>query len=96
MAKTSKVAQRAAVVEDAVVVGDDEDKAVAAKGLPEVCEPTAEERAKHSLTHLPYRRWCKWCVMARMLNAPHTTRPPYSRSVPLLVFDYCFIKHAGD
>ena len=24
------------------------------------------------------------------------TLPPFSRSVPLLVLDYCFVKHAGD
>ena len=34
--------------------------------------------------------------MSRMLNVPHIARPPYSRSVPLLVFDFCFVKHAGN
>ena len=67
-----------------------------ARGLPEVCQPTAEEVAKHNLTHLPYKRWCKWCVAARMLNVPHFSKPPFSRECPLLVVDYCFIKHAGD
>ena len=51
------------------------------KALPEVYEPTAEEVAKHSLTHLPYRRWCKWCVAARMANVPHWSLPPFSREV---------------
>ena len=31
-----------------------------------------------------------------MKNSPHLARPPFSRSVPLLVLDYCFLKHAGD
>ena len=70
--------------------------ALEATGLPEVCQPTAAEIAKHSLTHLPYKRWCKFCVAARMLNAPHFTRPPFSRTSPLLVLDYAFVKHAGD
>ena len=72
----------------------DEDPALEAKGLPEVQQPSAAEMAKHSLTHLPYRRWCKWCVAAKMLNTPHLSRPQVSRSKPLLVFDYGFLKHA--
>ena len=66
------------------------------KALPEVYQPTAEELAKHCLTHLPYRRWCKWCVAARMANFPHWTMPPFSRECPLLVMDYCFLKHPGE
>ena len=31
-----------------------------AKPLPEVKEPSAAEVANHCLTHLPYRRWCRW------------------------------------
>ena len=67
-----------------------------ASGLPEVPDPpSAAEYARHCLTHLPYRRWCKWCVMARMRNRAHRSLPPFSRSMPLLCFDYCFVKHAG-
>ena len=67
-----------------------------AKPLPDVPEPPAAEVARHRLTHVPYKRWCKYCVMARMLNTPHWTRPAFSRAQPLLVMDYCFVKHAGD
>ena len=28
-------------------------------------EPTAQERAEHELTHLPFRSWCKTCVMSK-------------------------------
>ena len=31
-----------------------------------------------------------------MLNVPHWTRPPFFRVSPLLVLDYCFLKHAGN
>ena len=67
-----------------------------AKPLPEVYQPTAQEIAKHCLTRLPYKGWCKRCAAAQMRNQPHLSRPPFSRSVPLLVIDYCFLKHAGD
>ena len=71
-------------------------RAEAARPLPEVKEPTPEEVAKHCLTHLPYRRWCRWCVAARMLATAHWVRPAFSRSTPLLALAYCFIKHARD
>ena len=64
-----------------------------AVALPEVPDPpSAAEYAKHCLTHLPYRRWCRWCVVARMANS---RMPTFSRSMPLFVMEYCFIKHAG-
>ena len=66
-----------------------------AKPLPEVREPTADEVARHALTHLPYRRWCRWCVRARMANLPHRALPPFSRTTPLFVLDDAFIKHAN-
>ena len=88
-------AQPGPPVQEDDAVGNPGDKAIVAKGLPEVYQPTAAEVAQHSLTHLPYRRWCRWCVAARMLNVPHWTRPPFSRDSPLLVFDYCFLKHSG-
>ena len=48
MLKTTLPSQSPAGVDNkAVVIGDDEGRAAVARGLPEVCEPTAEERAKH-------------------------------------------------
>ena len=64
-----------------------EERVRKAKPLPEVKPPTAAEEARHRLTHIPYRRWCRWCVMARMLNTPHRRLPPFSREIPLIVFD---------
>ena len=64
--------------------------------LPDVKIPTNGELARHSLTHLPYQRWCKWCVMARMPNIAHRQLPAFSRRTPLLVMDYCFIRAKDD
>ena len=33
--------------------------------------PTAEERAKHDMTHNPYRSWCPVCVEAKGKEDPH-------------------------
>ena len=64
--------------------------------LPDVQVPSAKEYAEHCLTHLPYRRWCPFCVAARMPNVAHKKLPPFSRKVPLFVMDYCFPKKADD
>ena len=64
--------------------------------MPEIKPPTAAEEARHRLTHLPYRRWCRFCVMARMRNQGHFRLPPFSRATPLLVMDYAFLKSSDD
>ena len=44
--------------------------------LPEVKMPSAKEYADHCLTHIPYRRWCPYCVAARMPIVAHRRLPP--------------------
>ena len=34
-------------------------------------EPSADERARHETTHLPYQPWCAWCVMGKGRGKPH-------------------------
>ena len=50
-------------------------------------EPTAQERAERELTHLPFRSWCKTCVMSK-------SRQDHSKKVrlkqPVLQCDYSF------
>ena len=50
-------------------------------------EPTAQERAEHELTHLPFRSWCKTCVMSK-------SRQDHSKKLrlkqPVLQCDYSF------
>ena len=28
-------------------------------------KPTERQVVEHRLTHIPYRAWCKWCVMGQ-------------------------------
>ena len=37
-------------------------KAIDPVPLPDVPIPSPEEVRRHNLTHLPYKRLCKWCV----------------------------------
>ena len=86
-----------------VVNLDDEvdgDSGVAARvprGLPMPEEPTPEQRAKHNLTHWPYKSWCEHCVRARRPNSHHRYNPSASsRTLPVCVADYCFLRDARD
>ena len=66
------------------------------RALADIKKPTAEEKRKHALTHCACRRWCRWCALSRMPNTPHRWLPPFSRRVPCVVMDYCFVRCAND
>ena len=78
---------------------DEEDASVIqpGEGMPEPYVPTSAQVAQHNLTHLPYRSWCKWCVMARRPNSQHRSKhPSFQRNTPLLVADYCQIRDSRE
>ena len=52
-------------------------------------EPSAEDRARHEVTDLPYQRWCAWCVMGKGRAKPHLQRPVESVKVPEFEMDFC-------
>jgi hypothetical protein len=43
----------------------------AVRGVRDPGQPTREERARHDLTHLPFRPWCADCVAGRAADDPH-------------------------
>ena len=68
-------------------------QARAAKGLPQPAQPTAQERAEHELTHLPFRSWCPTCVA----NKGRANNHPRQRSkLPVVQFDFCYFKTANE
>ena len=67
-----------------------------ARGRREPGVPTPEEIRRHVLTHLPYRRWCRFCVMARCRNEAHHRLPSFSRTQPLFCADDCFVRDSRD
>ena len=36
--------------------------------------PTKAEREEHDVSHVPYRPWCRFCVMGRGLERRHLTQ----------------------
>ena len=67
-----------------------------ARPLPAPREPTAAQRAKHDITHLPYESWCEDCIMAKRPNKQHRRSHVDERVLPLLVGDYGFVKDSHD
>ena len=64
--------------------------------LPSPQRMTPAEEARHWLTHMPYHPGCELCVQCRRPNSHHRTSLQDSRSIPLLVGDYCFPKGQQD
>ena len=59
------------------------------KRAPE--EPSAEERARHEVTHLPYQLWCARCVVGKGRAKSHIQRPVESVKVPKFEMDFCYL-----
>ncbi len=69
----------------------------AIRGAPDPGQPTRGERARHELTHLPFRPWCPACVMGRAPDDPHAAGPPdEERGVPKVSLDYGFMAREGE
>ena len=59
---------------------------------------SAEERARHELTHMPFRAWCPHCVRGRGRNRPHLKKKEkdgeVADHVPKIAMDYFFASEA--
>ena len=59
-------------------------------------EPTAEERRRRELTHLPYRAWCTACLKHRARQDQHRrTGKSHEHGCPTVSFDFCYVKASG-
>ena len=56
--------------------------------VPKPPMPTAEEVARHNLTHLPSATWCEHCVRGKGKEAAHFRRPEKERAVAQMDFSY--------
>ena len=72
--------------------GEQEGRSLKPQTQPYV--PTAAERREHRKTHYPPRSWCKHCVEACGMAAPHLRcQEDTSDGVGELHFDYCFLRN---
>jgi hypothetical protein len=71
-------------------------EAVVPKCAKDPGEPTSEERERHSKTHLPFRSWCRKCVMGRGRDNPHTHKKDRTeQGIPIIGVDFYFIGTLG-
>ena len=69
-----------------------------ARHLPSEPAPTAKQVEEHRCSHIPFRSWCKWCMMGRGLGIQHRggSSEPF---IPIVALDYFFITpgwHQGE
>ena len=47
---------------------EDNDEAIIPRAVPEVKQPTQQERDEHELLHMPFRSWCPHCVAGKSVE----------------------------
>ena len=72
---------------------DVEDEAEPLKIAKDHKLPSAEAVEEHRCCHIPYRAWCKWCVMGRGRGDQHRSGP--ESTIPKVGMDYFFITAGG-
>ena len=80
--------------EQEVQIEEDETEVMAPKEAPDPGKPTARQVALHRLTHLPFRLWCKWCVLGRGRGMQHR-RLLGGLLIPILGLDYFVLTKGG-
>ena len=76
------------------VGGDDAQEGQAPKLLRDPGQPTAQERAIHACIHIPFRAWCRECVLGRGRDRQHR-RIEDEDGVPRVSIDYMFFTEYG-
>ena len=53
--------------------------------------PSRQEAQEHSITHIPYRYWCPYCVKGKAKASPHRKGPAGEQpTVPTVAVDHRF------
>ena len=55
--------------------------------------PTQAEIDMHEIDHLPFRSWCRWCVLGRGRGLQHRART--EPVIPVIGLDYFFLTGTG-
>ena len=53
--------------------------------------PSQREVDDHNVDHLPYRSWCRFCVMGRAVGEAHRSKEEDESKRAVITFDYLFI-----
>ena len=79
---------------DEVIIKDDVDEEVEPVRIaPDPGKPTERQIEEHRITHLPFRSWCRWCILGRGRGLQHRAR--MGSVIPIIGLDYFFLTSAG-
>ncbi len=73
------------------IEGDEEVEPLRTAPSPQ--KPSAKEVEDHRTCHIPFRCWCKWCIMGRGRGIQHRASP--GSHVPIIGLDYFFMTRGG-
>ena len=63
------------------------------KGQVASYKPSTKEKEEHEKSHIPFRRWCEFCVMGESKNASHKSSDKEEKNqVPTISYDYAVPK----
>ncbi len=79
--------------EGVIEIEDEQEDIQVPKTAADPGQPTQRQVEDHRRFHIPYRLWCKWCVMGRGRGAPHRRRG--ESAIPIIGIDYFFITTSG-
>jgi hypothetical protein len=80
----------AAEGEDEITIQDEEEQdAEPLKVARDPKLPSEDDVECHRCSHIPFRSWCRWCVMGRGRSDPHIV--PSGSAIPIVVLYYFFI-----
>ena len=58
-------------------------------------QPTAAEIEEHRITHLPFRRWCRECMMGRGLGEQRGRHQGREHEIAIVGVDYFYVTSRG-
>ena len=65
------------------------------KLAPDPGKPTERQIEEHRRSHLPFRSWCRWCVLGRGRGLQHRRGWRPGSIVPIVGIDYFFLTSGG-
>ena len=55
-------------------------------------QPSQQEKEEHEMTHLPYRSWCRHCIMVRRREEDYRKTMEEERQIPEMHLNYMFTR----
>ena len=77
---------------------EEDEEPVYCRPCKEPGQPTKEEMDQHAITHLPFRRWCPFCVKGKAKDDPHrkVEQEVKEAGVPIISMDYMYLGNQGE